>query len=232
MPSGPWYLDSVIWNALTTRQANISEGSDAARRFIPEISILAGVLEPSPQAFADLAQVCQTGDRVSIWDENEYQLQPGFEVVAAAPLYQMVLDPGHFKAEPARTEPAILTLSTPDVPEMLALTKLTRPGPFGIRTHELGDYLGIRVDGELAAMCGERLRVPGYTEMSAICTHPSHTGKGYARLLMHEIARRILARGETPILHVREDNERAISVYKAMGFAIRHRRYFVVLQRT
>ena len=86
---------------------------------------------------------------------------------------------------------------------MVELATLTKPGPFGSRTHELGTYMGIRREGKLVAMAGERLKVPGYTEVSAVCTHPEHTGKGYARVLMTEIMRGIRDRGEIPFLHVR-----------------------------
>ena len=68
------------------------------------------------------------------------------------------------------------------------------------------------------AMAGERLKVPGYTEVSAVCTHPDHTGKGYARMLMREIMRGIRDRGEIPFLHVRSENTRAIGVYERLGF--------------
>jgi len=130
---------------------------------------------------------------------------------------------------------------------MLELATLTKPGPFGSRTHELGTYLGIRrpvserVDeqiGErvdekekLVAMAGERLKVPGYTEVSAVCTHPEHTGYGYAGTLMTEVMRRILARGETPFLHVREDNLRAIALYQRLGFKTRRRSHLALLRR-
>jgi predicted GNAT family acetyltransferase len=87
---------------------------------------------------------------------------------------------------------------------MIELTALTKPGPFSKRTHELGTYLGIRRDGKLVAMAGERLKVPGYTEVSAVCTHPEHTGHGYARILMAEVMRRILRARRNAVLHVRE----------------------------
>ena len=114
---------------------------------------------------------------------------------------------------------------------MLELTALTKPGPFGTRTHELGAYLGIRASGRLVAMAGERLKVPGFTEISAVCTHPEHTGKSYARVLMSKIIERIRARGETPFLHVRQDNTRAIAVYESLGFQTRKLLHFAVLRR-
>jgi predicted GNAT family acetyltransferase len=114
---------------------------------------------------------------------------------------------------------------------MIELTALTKPGPFGPRTHELGTYLGIRLQGKLVAMAGERLKVPGHTEVSAVCTHPEHTGKGYAAVLMAEVMRRIRKRGETPFLHVRADNERAIKIYKRLGFRERKLGHFAVLRK-
>jgi predicted GNAT family acetyltransferase len=125
----------------------------------------------------------------------------------------------------------ILTLGAADAAEMLVLTELTKPGPFARRTYELGTYLGIRCDGKLIAMAGERLKVPGFTEVSAICTHPEHTGRGYARILTTELIRRILGRGETPFLHVRKDNVRAIELYERLGFRCRVVRYHAVLRR-
>jgi predicted GNAT family acetyltransferase len=126
----------------------------------------------------------------------------------------------------------VLELGAPDSPDMVALTALTKPGPFGTRTHELGAYIGIRFQGKLIAMAGERLKIPGYTEVSAVCTHPDHLGKGYARILMSEIMRRIRDRGETPFLHVRRDNSRAIALYERLGFQARKLGHFAVLRRT
>jgi predicted GNAT family acetyltransferase len=113
---------------------------------------------------------------------------------------------------------------------MLALTKLTKPGPFGARTHEMGDYFGIRSAGILAAMAGERLRLPGYTEISAVCTHPDHLGCGYASGLMEMFMERICSRGELPFLHVRSENARAIQVYERLGFRKRTSLHYVVLR--
>src|ERR1700675_1159905 len=116
-----------------------------------------------------------------------------------------------------RSKPEFIPLTQSDVPEMLALTKLTKPGPFGARTHEMGDYFGIRTAGALAAMAGERLRLPGYTEISAVCTHPDHVGHGYASALMSMLMDRICSRGELPFLHVRPENARAIQVSQRLG---------------
>ncbi len=114
---------------------------------------------------------------------------------------------------------------------MIELTAMTKPGPFSTRTHELGTYLGIRLENKLVAMSGERLKVPGLTEVSAVCTHPDHLGKGYARILMAEVMRRIRERGETPFLHSRQDNLRAVELYKRLGFRERKLGHFAVLRK-
>jgi predicted GNAT family acetyltransferase len=115
---------------------------------------------------------------------------------------------------------------------MLALTARTKPGPFHRRTCEMGDYFGLRKHGTLVAMAGERLHVPGHTELSAICTDPEHLGRGYAAALMQLIVRRIRARGERPFLHVRPENTRAITLYERMGFERRLTNRYVLLERT
>jgi predicted GNAT family acetyltransferase len=142
-------------------------------------------------------------------------------------LSQMV----HEGGEPAKTSLPFLELGTPDEPEMLALAKLTEPGPFGTRTRELGTFIGIREGGRLASMAGVRLHVHGFTEVSAVCTHPDHLGKGYAAGLMSEIMARIRKRGDTPFLHVRADNTRAIQIYERLGFRQRREFQLSVVQK-
>ena len=222
-------LDNVIWQALTTRQAQFAEGSAHARRFVREVSPLSGFEEPSDANYAALAALVGDGASTAVFLDQPFTHRPGWEFVVGAPLVQMVCDkPVRFAASNGH---AILELGSSESPEMLELTALTKPGPFGTRTHELGAYLGIRDNGRLVAMAGERLKVPGFTEISAVCTHPEHTGKSYARLLMSEIVNRIRARGETPFLHVRQDNTRAITLYELLGFQARKVLHFAVLRR-
>jgi predicted GNAT family acetyltransferase len=153
-------------------------------------------------------------DAVALFLEFPQTPPPGWIQIAATPLLQML----HDGSEAGNHAPEIIELGEADVPEMMALTQLTKPGPFAQRTHELGTYLGIRKNGALVAMAGERLRVPGHTEVSAVCTHPDHLGRGYAAVLMSAVMQKIRERGERAFLHVRADNDRAIGLYRRLGF--------------
>jgi len=221
-------LDNVIWHALTTRQAEFAEGTGPSRRFAKEVSPLTAFDEENHAAYESLGKLVGSGGVAGLFLDHPYEARQDWKYLAGAPLSQMVCSASNGRPT---TDAAIVELGTKDSPEMLELTSLTKPGPFGTRTHELGTYLGIRQNGKLAAMAGERLKVPGYTEVSAVCTHPDHTGKGYARLLMLEIMHRIRVRGETPFLHVRQDNTRAIELYKWLGFSERKLGHYAVLRR-
>lgn len=224
-------LENVIWQALTTRLAHLSEATGSARRFIPEVSPLAGFSAPSKEGYESLAQLSRPGEIVALFLREPYLPVPGWNLFRKAPLLQMVHENGATPHTEGSQLFDFVTLGKGDLAEMLALVKLTEPGPFNSRTHELGTYLGIRVEGRLAAMAGERLRLPGFTEISAVCTHPDFTGRGYARLLMSELMKRMKARGETPFLHVRQDNLRAIQLYQRLGFHERVTVHLAMLER-
>ena len=224
-------LDNVIWQALTTRHMQFAESHDDARRFVREVGPLGAFREHGPHGYESLAGLVGEGGTVGLFLDEPYADRPGWEFVVGAPLLQMIADDG--TPEKPRPDPnlELIPLGGNHSPEMIELTSLTKPGPFGTRTHELGTYLGVRRNGKLVAMAGERLKVPGHTEVSAVCTHPEHTGKGYAQVLMTEIMGGIRDRGETPFLHVRGDNARAIEIYKRLGFRERKFGHFAVLRK-
>jgi predicted GNAT family acetyltransferase len=223
-------LDNVIWRALTTRQTQFAEGLGQARRFVQEVTALCGFEEESEQGYAALAELVGHGGTAALFFTTAYEPRSGWDIVAAAPLLEMVCEDG-LANQRSSSAPEISRLGPDDSPEMVALATLTKPGPFGSRTHELGTYLGIRCNGKLVAMAGERLKIPGYTEVSAVCTHPEHLGKGYARALMTEIMRGIRDAGDIPMLHVRADNARAIELYERLGFRTTLAGHFAVLRR-
>ena len=221
-------LDNVIWQALTTRQAHFAETYNGARRFVPEVTLLSAFEQPSDHNYAALGELIGPGATAAVFLEQPYEPRGGWDFVAGAPLLQMVCENGPTAIESSKVN--ILELGLADSSDMLELTALTKPGPFGPRTHELGSYVGVRQSGKLVAMAGERLKVLGHTEVSAVCTHPDHVGKGYAGVLMLEIMRGIRQRGEIPFLHVRQDNTRAVQLYERLGFRTTKLTHFAVLR--
>jgi predicted GNAT family acetyltransferase len=132
---------------------------------------------------------------------------------------------------PANTESKLTVLTEEHIPRMLALTKLTNPGPFAERTIEFGHYYGIFDGDKLVAMAGQRLHAFEYAEISAVCTHPDYAGRGYARELLSYQVHRIKAASGIPFLHVRCDNKRAIKVYEDLGFSTRREIYFHIMEK-
>jgi predicted GNAT family acetyltransferase len=222
-------LDNVTWTALTTTQAHLAEANEFARRFPVDIGPLAGLKEPTEQAFNSLAALLNPGEAAALFLDRAQDPPSYLNVIATAPLLQMVQEEANNFSE--GTSHQLIELKADDIPEMIALTEMTKPGPFGTRTRELGTYLGIRESGNLVAMSGERLRVPGYTEVSAVCTHPEHTGRGYAAALMQAVMNGIRGRQETPFLHTRADNDRAIGLYERLGFKSRVLLHLVVVRK-
>lgn len=213
-------LDNVIWNALNTSQIHLGVGYGVARKFHRDVSLLGGVSEPCDEAYDVLAELVDDGERVGLFLVEDPKPPSNWKIVASMSLLQMLHQNGTSLMADANPV-AFHQLEQADVPEMLALTKLTKPGPFASRTREMGDYFGIRKDGALVAMAGERLRLPGFTEISAVCTHPDHLGQGHARRLIALLLGRIQGRRERAFLHVREDNARAVELYERMGFRSR-----------
>jgi ribosomal protein S18 acetylase RimI-like enzyme len=228
-------LDNPIWQALMTTHAGFAETCKAARKFPREVSTLAGFPEPTPENYAALAALLSPGETVGLFLQQPPDPPAPWTIVSTGPLLQMLCENNNLspaaRANGTGSNVEFIRLTQSDTPEMLALTKLTKPGPFGARTHEMGDYFGIRSAQALAAMAGERLRLPGYTEISTVCTHPDHLGHGYASALMGMLMDRIRSRGELPFLHVRPENLRAIQVYERLGFTKRASAHYVVLRR-
>jgi ribosomal protein S18 acetylase RimI-like enzyme len=221
-------LDNPIWFALNSVNTHLGRGSDSVKLFNTDVAPFAGLVAYTPGNFQQLFKLVQPDQVVVLFYPKE-DLDPApFNVVAKVAGYQMVFEGKEPEAVPG-DDPVHLTEK--DVEEMLSLTKLTQPGPFARRTIDFGGYTGIFRDQQLAAMCGQRLQVQGYTEISAVCTHPDSAGKGLARKVLNELIRNIIASGNIPYLHVRADNTRAIKLYQHLGFVIRTEMYFHVIKR-
>jgi ribosomal protein S18 acetylase RimI-like enzyme len=213
-------LDKPVWSTLQSSQAGFASGGDLARRFREDVSPLAGARDDSVQAVAALVGLISRGDEISLLERAPPQPPAGVIATEAACL-QMTLAAFSTGGSDAKVEAAIEPLGDGDAAEMLALATLTRPGPFRARTHSLGRFVGIRDGGRLVAMAGERMRLDGFTEISAVCTHPDYRGRGYGEALMRVAGARILAEGDTPFLHSYAANTGAIALYQRLGFDVR-----------
>jgi ribosomal protein S18 acetylase RimI-like enzyme len=238
-------LDNPLWAALTGPQSRLAERHGRAARFPVDISPFAAVADLAPvpdlnerrvlvveaaadgeagAAWADLAALVGPGGTAVVPGAPE-RPPSGWELVGAIPGVQMDgsgLDPA--------PDPEVVVLGPADVPEMLDLVARTRPGPFLARTIVLGTYLGIRRGGALVAMAGERMRPPGWTEISAVCTHPAFRGQGLAGRLVRAVAVGIRARGDVPFLHAAADNAAGIRLYERLGFTYRRAILFGALR--
>lgn len=210
-------LDRAVWAALTTRQAGLALGDQRALRLAPEYGLFAAAADKSDGSLAALsALVLETGP-AALFEADPPRALPGVTITRGDSISQMVAT----EPELSSAEFEVVRLGDADAAEMLELATLTKPGPFFSRTHRLGEFIGVRENGRLAAMAGERLRLPGYTEVSAVCTHPEFLGRGYAAGLMSLVTRAILERGETAFLHVYDHNTRAIALYERLGWVRR-----------
>jgi len=207
-------LDNIFWNTLNGLHLHLSSGTAQARRYAPGFSPIVGFPDPGHPDFAALAPFCEAGERFYC-DAWSGPAPDGWRIEAESTMYRMVWDGLTPQADEA---PDAVPLGLQHATQALELATLTRPGPFGPRTIELGDYFGYFDGGRLIAMAGERMAAPGLREISGVCTHPDHQGRGYARRLMLKLIRRQLERGEHPFLHVMRANEAAHTLYLRMGF--------------
>ena len=225
----PAELDNVIWHSLVGPRSPFAERKGRAARFDPGVSRFAAVAdEASPEAWDDLAELMGSDD-VVLMGRRTLEVPEGWEIALAVPGVQMLAGPELDVSlrDGITPEP----LGADDVDEMLALIAATDPGPFERRTVELGGYLGIRHDGRLIAMAGERFRCAGYTEISAVCTDAAHRGRGLATLLTRAVAAQIRARGEEAFLQAAASNTNAIRLYQALGFTLRTTCDFAAVRR-
>jgi ribosomal protein S18 acetylase RimI-like enzyme len=211
-------LEHPLWTALHGPQRAFGRRLGRVAGYVSEVGMfVAFAPDPDQRTWTDLARYAGPGGAV---------LVPGLPGTPPAGWQVNLVVPGlQLVATPRPTGPAdrfteLSALSSADVPDMLDLVRRTRPGPFGTRTVELGRYLGVRHGGRLVAMAGERMRPPGHTEISAVCTDPEFRGRGLAARLVTALADGIRARGEIPFLHVAESNIGAIRVYERLGFQI------------
>jgi ribosomal protein S18 acetylase RimI-like enzyme len=218
------FLDNPVWFALSGAQARFGDRVGHAARFHPDVAPFFAIDVASESAYGDLAGILNGAPEARLFRATPERTPCGWRKTFEKPIVQMVCP----RAPRLRPGAAIEPLGPADAAEMMALAESAKPGPFGVRTAELGAYVGVRVNGRLVAMAGERFKLPGHSEISAICTLPAYRGRGYGGAMVGFLVDAILARGETPILHVFPDNP-AIKLYEAMGFEERARLLIVWL---
>jgi len=222
-------LDNPAWNGLLSGNAHLAYGNNEVKYFDKEVSPFVGFKENTTDHFNLLHEIIPHHKPLLFVAPAEIVIPAVWETLGCIKGLQMVHSTS---VGPSLANSPITDLTDEHVPQMLSLTRLTNPGPFALRTIEFGHYKGIFENNQLAAMAGHRLKPSGYTEISAVCTHPDHTGKRYAKQLLHYYISLIRAASQIPFLHVRHDNERAIRVYEQMGFFARTEVFFYVLQKT
>ncbi|MGN6375420.1 MAG: GNAT family N-acetyltransferase [Sphingomonas sp.] len=210
-------LDRPVWNAFTTRQRRFATGDAHAIRVDPAVGLFAAMADDTPDCRAALAKLLPAEGVVGLVERTVPALPAEACVVKTAECVQMVADHVTVPLPDFAWRP----LGAEDAAEMLALATLTEPGPFFARTHVLGGFVGVHVDGALVAMAGRRMQPPGFTEVSAVCTRPGFRGRGYAAGLMAVVAAGIAERGERPFLHAYADRPATIALYERLGFRVR-----------
>lgn len=222
-------LDRPVWNALTSGWAALAEGDGHALRLADDYGLFVASCDQSPESLDAMRRLLP--DEGSLWriEAELLPLLPGSRVEREALLAQMVADSLTAAPQPGFE---IVELGDADAEAMFALARLTQPGPYNRCTHRLGGFIGVKLDGRLVAMAGERMRMPGFTEVSGVCTHPDHRGRGYAGALLRRVAQRILDRRETPFLHSYADNAGAIALYESLGFRQRRQVWCHLLSRS
>jgi GNAT superfamily N-acetyltransferase len=216
--TNPNPFDGLIWNALSTEHARFAIAHRGARRYPAEVAPFVALADESAGTFAQLEELLAPGERVYIIGTRP-QATETLAVGDSLRTFQM-LGPSRTPSVGRGNEFNPVRLDAADARAMVALTDTAFPGFFRPRTHEMGHYFGIRVAGELVAMAGERVAIPGYREISAVCTHPSHTGKGYGSALTNLLLRFHSDAGIKSFLHVAESNTHAFALYQRLGFTI------------
>ncbi len=221
-------LHNPVFNALCTGDAPLSFGTGSVKFFDEQVSPFAGFEEGCTNGFADLHEQLPPGRNILYANPASIAPPAGWQIQHEIKGLQFVYEGA---TETGTEFPGVMPLDDRHINQMIHLAALTRPGPFGKGTIRFGHYYGIFDKEALVAMTGQRLHVQNFTEISAVCTHPQYTGRGYAgTLLLHQL-QLILSQGQKPFLHVREDNTRAVELYERTGFAVSRPMNFYFMKR-
>jgi predicted GNAT family acetyltransferase len=201
---------------LVIRHQELAEVRGRARKYRSDVSVFAAVDTFDPASWADLAHLVGPSHTCALFrGDVPSDLPRGWTGVGRVRCQQMLVEADRLAAP---THLPLRRLTPDDVPLMLDLVAVTDPGPFRSGTIAMGRYWGYFEGDRLVSMAGERLGFDGYTEISAVCTHPDVQGRGFGSALTRHAASEILDRGERPFLHVAESNTGALRVYEKLGF--------------
>lgn len=220
-------LDNPAFNGLATGNQHLANGTDNIKYFSGDVSPFIGLKELLPDSFQQLYELFPDDRTIVYATPVETEIPDIWKVLNAIKGWQMVYN-GEIKEVNTSD---LIKLGDEHIAQMIALTKLTNPGPFNTRTIDFGHYYGIFDGDRLVAMAGQRMNPLPYAEISAVCTHPDYAGRGYAKRLVQLQINRIKEEGNIPILHVAGSNDRAVEVYKNLGFEVRSDMYFYILKK-
>ncbi|MDO9415739.1 MAG: GNAT family N-acetyltransferase [Pararhizobium sp.] len=227
MDPQPHVLDRPIWTALTTRHSGLALGGPLAKRYPGDVSLFTAAKDDSDECLTAVAALAAPDETMLMVQAGPIRLPPGFTEVSSADLVQMVASQPFIQVQDGE----ILPLGAGDAEEMLALATLTKPGPFSLKAQSFGDFWGLKSNGRLIAMAGERLKAPGFTELSSVCVHPDFQAKGLGRRLSLYVGGQISARGTVPFLHSYAVNTKAIGLYESIGFRVRKELKVMVVRK-
>jgi len=221
-------LDNPVWNALSSGNKNVAEGNERVKCFPASIAPFTGLKETDQNGFKALYELMPAGRTIALVSPGDIAIPDQWKVKHQIKVFQMLYENNY---PPVTAQHEMIPLQAKHIPQMLALTKRTNPGPFHERTIELGNYFGIFNKEQLVAMAGQRMHAGPYLEISAVCTLPGYHGNGYATSLMKHMTGIIKAQSRTPFLHVITENEKAIRLYASLGFVTRRGMLVTVLQK-
>jgi ribosomal protein S18 acetylase RimI-like enzyme len=221
-------LDNPVYQALISGNRELALGTATVKYFSEDVSPFAGFQHDYEKGFTELYDLLPPGRKILYASPLHVHQHNGWQLLHKVPGLQFI-----FERDKKVNPPSLLPvpLQEEHIGQMMQLAALTKPGPFGPRTIAFGNYFGFFENDRLVAMTGQRLHVQNFAEVSAVCTHPDHLGKGYASALVQHQVQLILDAGETPFLHVREDNLRAIEVYRRLGFNVSGTMNFYFLEK-
>lgn len=211
----PSPLTNPVWHALHTVHSCFATGNSKLLKYPSDVLVLMGARDPEHTDLNETAGLFAAGSQVFMVGELP-PVPQNWSVTLDIECLQMVYQGCEYTD--AETVDEIIRLGVHDAQEMLELVNRVQPGFYQLKTLQLGNYFGIRKAGVLVSMAGERLKLSGYTEISAVGTLPEYTGRGYARRLMSHLANNTIREGNIPFLHVRSNNSRAIRVYERLGY--------------